>query len=252
MLVTSASLLTAALAAPLEPADLIVTHLSHDGQNVTIHVQNLGPGYGRGKAQLAISRHKKGSPTVNVELPIPQDVFGVGISKSIPLADLGVQPKWNSELLKVEIQAEQQARQSNKNFYEQIENHRGVTHNGSKPYSEAKPDLPDLVIEDVIYDGPHYLKVVYSNRGRGRTGADFVINLTNQDKTFRGNYYYRYRVPEPGKKCTTGGFTIGKLGLQPGMTANLSAVIDPEGRVRETDSKNNNWSGVVHLTEPRR
>lgn len=228
--------------------DIIVTHLSRTPDTVTIHLQNLGPGRSMGKVRLDLTRAGRAEPKVSLEMPAPEQVFAVNSSPPIPLAKLGLASNWQSELLKVEIHPEQaQARQSNKDFFEQIERRDGVTHNDSQPYAEEKPDLPDLVIDKVEYEAPDYLRVTYSNRGRGRTGADFVVGLRTGEHSFPVNTYYRYRIPPPGQSRTTGGFTIGILGLKPGVRAPIIATIDPEHRVHELNDQNNVWSGVIQF-----
>lgn len=236
-----------ALAIPPAPLpDVIVTHLSSTARSVTVHLQNQGPGIGHGVVRLQVSRLGSG-PVRQVEVPSPEAVFGVTRSGPISLEDLGVKPDWNSQIVQVTIEADGQARSSNKTFYEQIERRPGVTHNQSGPYEEKHPDLPDLVIEGVSYDAPHYLKVTYANRGRGRTGADFLISWRSGERTFGGNPYYRFRVPPPGQSRSTGGLTLSRLGLAAGMQATVSVSIDPEQRVRELDPNNNTWTGPVDL-----
>ena len=245
-----AALVAAALAVPPPSSDLpdvIVTHLSSSAKTVTVHLQNQGPGRGKGKVHLTLTRQGKREPAVRVDVPAPVRVFGVTQSRAIPLQSLGVEPDWNSQIIKVEIDSIGQARTSNKDFYEQLERQSGVIHNDSLPYVEAHPDLPDLVIERIYYERPYYLKIVYANRGRGRTGADFDISLRTPDRIFPDNYYYRFRVPPAGERRTTGGCSIGILGLKPGMVAHLTATIDPQGRVRETRADNNTWTGTVDL-----
>ncbi|MBS2033390.1 hypothetical protein JST97_00265 [bacterium] len=228
--------------------DVIVTHLSRTPTTLTVHLQNLGPGRATEPVHLNISRQSDPRHQIGIEVAAPQGVFAVSSSSPVSLEKLGIPSNWSSELIKVEIQSRQaQARQSNKDFYEQIERQDGVTHNDSQPYQEDRPDLPDLVVERVIYEAPSYVRVVYRNNGRGRTGADFVIGLRTGERSFPVNHFYRYRVPPPGQSHSTGGYTIGILGLQPGMKAQLTATIDPEGRVRETNPKNNVWTGVLEL-----
>lgn len=243
------ALAAVAMATPTgELPDVIVTHLSSTPTTVSVHLQNQGPGTAAGLVHLAVSRRRGGQPVVRVDVPAPQGLFAVGSSQPIPLQSLGVDSHWSSELIRVEVNADQpQARKSNKDFYEQIERRAGVIHNGSLAYGERHPDLPDLVIERVYYDAPNYIKVVYANRGRGRTGADFLVGLRTAERKFPENYYYRFRVPAVGESRTTGGFTLGILGLKPGMKAPLTVSLDPEGRVRETDTKNNTWTGTLDL-----
>lgn len=242
------SLFTLAAAAPgVTLPDIIVTHLSTDGQTVTIHLQNQGPGRGHGNVRLILTRLHKPEPAVVVEVPSPVAVFDVARSRPIPLKSLDIRPDWTSVLLEVRIEAEGQARTVNKTFYEQIEHAANVIHNDSHPYIPHNPGLPDLVIDRVYYDG-RYLRIDYRNRGRGRTGADFVISLETDKRKFPVNPYYRFRVPPPGERRTSGGYTPGKLGLKPGDTARIRAKIDSEGRVRETNSQNNTWTGTIKLS----
>lgn len=239
----------AATAVPIEDRpDIIVTHLASSADTVRVHLQNQGPGQARGLVHLTVSRQGERESQVRIDVPAPRKVFAVAASPAISLRSLGLKPDWTSQLLEVRLAAEQpQARTSNKDFYEQIERSSGVSHNDSHPYAEKRPALPDLVIERVYYDAPHYLKVVYANRGRGRTGADFLIGLRCGERQFPANYYYRFRIPPAGQSRTTGGYTIGFLGLKPGMEGQVTVTIDPEGRVRESNSDNNTWTGTINL-----
>ena len=111
-------------------------------------------------------------------------------------------------------------------------------------------DLPDLVITDITAT-KDYLIVHYRNAGKGvgATGADFLIGIGAGDKSFPGNSLYRFVVPPPGRAMKTGGFTIGLVGLKPGDEAEVTATIDHEGRVKESNSENNTFT--KKLTIPR-
>lgn len=97
---------------------------------------------------------------------------------------------------------------------------------------------PDLVVTDILTAGP-YLYVEYANQGAGRTGGDFLIRTSSGGKTFDGNSYSRFQVPEPGTRALTGGLSLGLVGLEPGKEAMVSVEVDWEDRVAETDKTNN-------------
>jgi len=113
----------------------------------------------------------------------------------------------------------------------------------------ASTNLPDLVIEDIFYQSP-YIRVKYCNQGNGVSTSDFLIKLRNEatGKEYGGNPYYRFSVPEPGECKTTGGYTPGLIGLSYGQRATVTGIIDWEGRVQETNEKNNSFTKTIGST----
>jgi len=107
-----------------------------------------------------------------------------------------------------------------------------------RPAPVSVSNLPDLAITDIFQDGPYYLKVKYKNIGAAANG-DFLIKLSANGKSFGGNPSYRFQVPPPQAEQTTGGFTIGLIGLQQGSVADVTAEIDWEQRVAESNENNN-------------
>ena len=98
--------------------------------------------------------------------------------------------------------------------------------------------LPDLVVTDIFQDGPHYLVAKYKNIGAAGQG-DFLIKFSAGALSFPGNSLYRFPVPPPGEEQQTGGLTIGLIGLQQGSVADVTAEIDWEQRVNESNEDNN-------------
>jgi hypothetical protein len=114
---------------------------------------------------------------------------------------------------------------------------------------EVPIPMPDLVITDIFQDGP-YLKVTYKNVG-SLVGGDFLIKLTNNNTndSFGGNPLYRFVVPTPNVLQTTGGYTLGLIGLQQGVSinANVTAEIDWEQRVDESNESNNVFTKDIQI-----
>ncbi|RLG15376.1 MAG: hypothetical protein DRN71_01475 [Candidatus Nanohalarchaeota archaeon] len=113
---------------------------------------------------------------------------------------------------------------------------------GSVGGGPALPESkPDLVLDDIYYDGTTYIKVKYCNVGDDSSDSDFLIKLRNEGTTdeFAGNPSYRFSVPAPGECDVTGGFTCALIGVDCGQRVTVSAVIDWEGRVEESDEDNN-------------
>ncbi|MFH1431746.1 MAG: CARDB domain-containing protein, partial [archaeon] len=100
---------------------------------------------------------------------------------------------------------------------------------------------PDLVVRDIYYDGSYFIKVKYCNIGSGSSDSDFLIKLRNENTgtEFPGNRYYRFKVPAPGMCELTGGYTCSLIGAFCGDYINISATIDWEGRVNESNENNN-------------
>jgi hypothetical protein len=91
--------------------------------------------------------------------------------------------------------------------------------------------------------------VQYKNQGFGKTEDDFLIKTSSYStgKSFSGNSYYRFKVPEPGKTEHTGGLTPGLIGLSEGMTNVIYAEIDWEDRVPESNEFNNSFHKEIIL-----
>ncbi len=113
--------------------------------------------------------------------------------------------------------------------------------------------LPDLVITEVYWDAP-YIRVNYRNDGGWDTPQekDFLVKIRSGEREFEGNSHYRFPVPKHHREVSTGGYTIGLVGLQEGMQAEVTATIDWEGRVRESDETNNQLTRRIRLSGPTR
>ena len=111
----------------------------------------------------------------------------------------------------------------------------------------GKEEKPDLVVKDIYYDGDYYIKVKYCNEGPGSSVDDFLIKLRNEDsgKEYPGNAYYRFSVPSPGECAVTGGYTCGLIGVSCGEKVTVSAIIDWEGRVDESNENNNTLTKTI-------
>ncbi len=114
----------------------------------------------------------------------------------------------------------------------------------------AESGVPDLVVLDLCYEGP-YVTVAYANLGTGVGERDFLIKLSTQQGEFAGNSYYRFEVPPPQHVMHTGGFTIGLVGLEQGDNEVVTAEIDWEGRVAESNEDNNLHSKQLLIDETR-
>lgn len=112
------------------------------------------------------------------------------------------------------------------------------------------PGLPDLVVEDVYYDDT-YIKVKYCNRGIGTGSGDFLVKIKSEQtgKEFSGNSNYRFNVPAPGTCAETGGFTCDLVGVSCKDKATISATIDWEGRVSESNENNNSLTKQIGINE---
>lgn len=111
--------------------------------------------------------------------------------------------------------------------------------------------LPDLVVTEVYWDAP-YIRVNYRNDGGWETPdeKDFLVKIRSGEREFDGNSHYRFPVPGHNREVSTGGFTIGLVGLEEGMEAEVTATIDWEGRVRESDETNNQLTRRIRLSGP--
>lgn len=88
--------------------------------------------------------------------------------------------------------------------------------------------------------------VKYKNIG-GAGGGDFLVKLSAGAQAFGGNPLYRFPVPPPQVEMATGGFTIGLIGLQQGSVADVTAEIDWEHRVAESNENNNTLTKNIHI-----
>lgn len=106
--------------------------------------------------------------------------------------------------------------------------------------------LPDLVVTDIFYDYP-YIRVKYCNLGEGVGSGDFLIKLRNNQsgQEFGGNPYYRFAIPRPKECKLTGGYTPSLIGLTYGQTASVTAIIDWEQRVVESNENNNTFTKTI-------
>ena len=111
----------------------------------------------------------------------------------------------------------------------------------------AASNLPELVITDIVYDPPSYLRVKYKNKGGPGEGT-FLIRISADGKSFPGNPNYKFKCPEPGKEAATGGFTIGLIGLHEGMTATVTAEIY-DSTVRENKTDGHTFRKQIVLKE---
>jgi hypothetical protein len=116
----------------------------------------------------------------------------------------------------------------------------------TKPAAEASKPA-ELVITDIVYDPPHYLRVKYKNQG-GPGDGRFLIRISANGRSFPGNPYYKFKCPEPGIEVATGGFTIGLIGLHEGMTANVTAEIY-DSTVRESKTSGHTFSKQIVFKE---
>lgn len=265
--VCSLGLLTAAglggQAQKNEKPDVIVSDLTVDGDDLVLEVQNQGPGVAKkgtkvdavftGNTTATVKDKATGKDkavstpfSVTVAVPVPAEPLALERVK-LPMAKLGVKEGVKlRELVTVTLDPKKtlaEERPGNNTFHRQLD----LAGNQIKPKRagyEGGTELPDLVVTDVVHDGP-YLRVHYTNAGKGATGADFLIEIRSGKLSFGGNSYYRFQVPPPGEEVKSGGFTLGLIGLKPGTEADVEVVIDPENRVRETDKKNNTFKKKV-------
>lgn len=91
------------------------------------------------------------------------------------------------------------------------------------------------------------LAVTYANQGAGAIGADFFVKWIANGSYREGNSYYRFWVPPPGKSNDTGGMGINLFDLRPGQRVKVTAEVDWENRVRESDEDNNRLTKWVQL-----
>jgi hypothetical protein len=230
--------------------DIIVSAIAVAGRNLVVEVQNQGPGAAKAdtKVEALMSRWQtlddKFKPKgITVSVPVPVKPMAVE-RVTVPLVRLGLK-NFNSGV-SITLDPKKklaESRPDNNTFAWQLDDTGAM---GRAAYVEVD-ELPDLVITDVFHDDS-YLRVTYMNVGKGATGADFTINLRSGEQSYPGNTWYRRKVPPPGQKVQTGGFTLGLIGLKRGMEADVEVIIDPEDRVRETTKYNNTFTKKVVIT----
>jgi hypothetical protein len=234
--------------------DLIVSDLRHEGNVLILEIQNQGAGPARGTFTASVRGQYMAQQRIDsrkdIQIDAPQAPRAV-VTQRIPLEDFAV-PQGGEFSMMFQIaldttHAIDESREENNTFLRQLD----YSRNWKKvlptraPYTGDVP-LPDLVITDIVHDGP-YLKVKYRNASAGGTGADFLIKIEANGKKYDGNYYYRYLVPPGNTDQTTGGFTLGLVGITPGSEVDVMATIDPENRVRESNENNNQFSKRVRV-----
>ena len=104
--------------------------------------------------------------------------------------------------------------------------------------------LPDLMIKDIYYSGPApYIYFTYCNNGKGASVEEFNIKLQTADGMFPGTF----SVPMPGCCLTTGGITIGLIGAKEGDIKEVTAYIDWENKVKESNEENNTMEKTINF-----
>ena len=89
------------------------------------------------------------------------------------------------------------------------------------------PSAPNIVITNITAD-QYYVYVTYKNTGATADGS-FIFNLSTTKGSIPGNYLYPFSVPSSGSSATTGGFTLGNLGLASGDTSIVTATLVWQG-----------------------
>ncbi len=107
---------------------------------------------------------------------------------------------------------------------------------------------PDLIVVDIVQDGPYYLVVEYANVG-GASSEFFHLNISASGGTFPSSsgISYDWPVPTPLEIKRTGGFTIGLIGLSTGMTDDVTSEVDWDGLVTESREDNNTLTKRVRI-----
>lgn len=114
---------------------------------------------------------------------------------------------------------------------------------------EIQPELlPDLVIKDFYYRGPiPYLYTEYCNTGKSSVREVFLIKTESDAGMFSGNSFYPHFVPEPGECKTTGGLSIGLVGVKEGETKEITVTVDWENKVKESNEENNTMTKTIEF-----
>jgi hypothetical protein len=114
------------------------------------------------------------------------------------------------------------------------------------------PDLtlPDLIVTDIFFDN-NCLFVKYMNVGAAGTG-DFHIRVSDkyQNNIYTVNSEYPFTLPAPKQEMTTEGIPVGSLGLKIGMNISITAEIDWENRIKESNKNNNIFQKQLDLIPP--
>ena len=115
--------------------------------------------------------------------------------------------------------------------------------------------LPDLKIDDIDYAlstydlNKNYIGVRYCNVGTARLDQDLEIKLINlktgQSSTTFGSF------PEVGK-CSSVGFLSTKIGLKPDEFAQVSAQVDYNNQIKESNKANNILNKNIGIQEGKR
>jgi hypothetical protein len=233
---------------PQELPDLIVADAYLERNDLVLEIQNQGPGAAKKGATVTarIGGRLRNKPVeVDLTVPAPDEVFAVSHVR-IPLAKFGVtDPNHFDQYLTVQLDPANQfadARRDNNTYHKIL----GPKTNSDRGDYQRQRNLPDLVINDITCNGGSIF-VHYQNRGRGVTGADFLVELSGNKRKFEGNYLYRFTVPPPGKAMSTGGFSPDLLALNIGDEVEITARIDPEQRVRESNDRNNTFTKKIKI-----
>ncbi|MFN8610760.1 MAG: hypothetical protein U0931_24680 [Vulcanimicrobiota bacterium] len=211
---------------PVVEGPLQIVNIFYQKPNLVFHYVNRGGVKGGRMVKVSID----GGPERPLQLEL-EDPWRVSTSPPVNLREFGV--KTDNFDVAVSIRGTGLA-------FSQVLSHRERTP------MVTRSGKPDLVIDDVYYDGQNYFKVKYHNQG-GAGSGDFLIRLSSGQSSFGGNYLSRFPVPEPGQPQETGGYTIGLIGLQKGDSGRVRAEIDWEQRVDEQDRSNNVWEGSLDL-----
>lgn len=105
---------------------------------------------------------------------------------------------------------------------------------------------PDLIITSIHKkEGKsYYYYIKYMNIGAPSRG-DFLISLSSARGQYPGNSYFRFPLPAPCLEKETGGITVGLVGVSETASVKLTAEIDWEKRVSESNEKNNFYTTIV-------
>jgi len=236
------------LAQPLP--DLIVAGSRLENRQLSLAIQNQGPGPGQGKGVAEVSVHIMGTKRVSsyrVEFAAPAKEFEVGWTAPLSLASLD--PAHNDLMIQVRLNRDHKLAESrfgNNEYWCQFSKPTpGRKIEPERADLVAQAGLPDLVVKDIFYKNG--LAVTYANQGAGATGADFLVKWTANGTYRDGNDYYRFWVPPPGKSNDTGGMSLSLFDLRPGQRVQVTAEVDWENRVRESNEDNNRLTKWVQL-----
>ena len=75
--------------------------------------------------------------------------------------------------------------------------------------------LPDIEILGVYYNAPHYIKVLWRNRGGSpRPGENLLLRLSSRHGSFRGNFLDFVPIPRHNYPILSSGFSKGLVGVK--------------------------------------